>query len=213
MLTREGLVVLVLLAACDGSAPTKPTASSVGSSTTKVSPTPAFDVEGFCEKTMEVGRKCEGDDTFKEGNKVGLCTSTLRAARDDDGVKLDDAHAKKCLADVLGAKPALPDIRTLKTLAQRFESCRKFVKAVPSLAAVKAVPLGTVKAGDLCDKQPDCVPGTFCPAPRGGKKGAATSPTCVPVRKAGEPCSDSTQCLGRCSRKDGNKCVSYCGSG
>lgn len=166
-----------------------------------------FDIEGFCEKAMGVGRACEGDDELMEGNKVGLCATTLRAARDDEQVKLDDAIAEKCLAEVAGAKPPLPDIRTLKTLAERFESCRAFTKQVPSLRLVTAVAVGTNKAGEGCQTTADCAHGHYCPA-----AGTDGKPGCLPQQEAGAPCRGNEECVGRCSRDDGNRCVSYCGS-
>lgn len=153
---------------------------------------------------MAVGRPCEGDDELMEGNKIGLCTTTLRTARDDHGVKLDAAGSKRCVSDAKSAK--LPDIRTLQTLVERFESCRELLKAVPSLAAVKSRPAGTVEAGKVCG--PDsCAPGLYCPAH------TIKNAHCTPQKPAGEPCTTSPECLGRCNKSAGNKCVAYCGSG
>jgi hypothetical protein len=190
------------LAGCD-----KPSDTATQQVSATASAAPAFDVEGFCEKVMSVDRKCEGEDEFMEGNKIGLCTTTLRTARDDDGAKFDQTLADKCLADVKAAKPPLPDIRTLKTLAERFDSCRAFGKPVPSLKDAKAVPLGKLEAGEACTSTAACLHGHFCPQPSGSDKRV-----CTPQKKAGEPCRENQDCLGRCSRKDGSKCVSYCSS-
>lgn len=153
---------------------------------------------------MGVGRPCSGDDELMEGNKIGLCSTQLRAARDDESVKLDAGEADNCLADVKGAKPPLPDMRTLKTLAERFDTCRTFAKEVPTLGQVKSVPVGTAKVGADCETHASCLHGSFCD--QANKK-------CSGQKKASEACGSSSECLGRCSRKDGNKCVSYCGSG
>lgn len=192
-------LLLIALFGCDN----EPERASPASSTASSAPAlpPAFDIEGFCEKSMAVGRTCEGEDEFMEGNKVGLCASTLRAARDDDGAKLDAALAEKCLASVASAKPPLPDVRTLKTLAERFDTCRAFAKVVPSLRDVSAVSPGTNGEGDACKTTAECGHGLFC------------DQKCVPQKKAGESCTKSHECKGRCSRKSGNTCVSYCGSG
>ncbi len=168
----------------------------------------AFDIEGFCETVMAVGRECEGDDELMEGNKIGLCAATLRAARDDDGVRLDEAASKLCLADAKLAEPPLPDVRTLTTLAQRFESCRAFTRTVPSLSKLTGVSVGVAKEAQACRKHTDCAHGLHCPRTRAG-----TIRVCARKKKAGEACVGNVSCIGRCSRKDGNKCVAYCGSG
>jgi hypothetical protein len=97
-------------------------------------------------------------------------------------------------------------VRTLRTLAQRFDSCRAFTKDVPSLKDVSAAPVGSAKPGEACQQHHDCVVGHFCP--RDSKK-----PACTAKKKAGQACRTSTECLGRCSRKGGSKCVPYCGAG
>lgn len=155
---------------------------------------------------MAVGRPCEGDDELMEGNKIGLCTTTLRTARDDDGVKLDEATSRRCVDDAKRAK--LPDIRTLATLVERFESCRALLKAVPSLASVKPRPPGDIEADKPCTGSATCAPGLYCPAARGKDK-----PVCTPQKPAGETCAGSDECLGRCNQSAGNKCLAYCGSG
>ncbi len=198
MSPRARWLVLALLVACSKSEPA-PTAASA---TASVSSTPAFDVEGFCEKAMGVGRVCEGDDELMEGNKIGLCSTTLRTARDDEGVELDAAKGATCLAEVTKADPPLPDVRTLTTLAQRFASCRAFTEKVRSLSKVEAVPPGSAAEGQACKVQTDCAHGLFCD---GG--------SCAPQKKAGASCTSGQQCVGRCSRKDGMKCVPYCGAG
>jgi len=194
------LALALLLAACSksSSSDSAPTATATASAAA-----PVLDVEGFCEKAMGVGRPCEGDDELMEGNKIGLCATTLRAARDDEGVTLDPKQGKACLADVKAADPPLPDVRTLTTLAQRFDSCRTFTRQVPSLAKVEAVTLGAAAEGEACKLQSDCAHGLFC-----GDVG-----TCASQKKAGESCKSGQECVGRCSRKDGMKCVPYCGAG
>lgn len=197
----RSLWLLLVLAplACSKSEPA-PAATATASAT--ASAVPVFDVEGFCDEAMGVGRPCEGDDELMEGNKIGLCSTTLRAARDDEGVELDATQGVKCLADVQAADPPLPDVRTLTTLAQRFASCRALTSKVPSLSKVTAVPVGEAAVGDPCNVQSDCQHGLFCDS--GG---------CAPQRKAGEACKSGQECVGRCSRKDGMTCVPYCGAG
>lgn len=193
------LLLGLSLVACSKSEPA-PTATATA--TASVAAGPVFDVEGFCDEAMGVGRACEGDDELMEGNKIGLCSTTLRAARDDEGVTLDPEAGKRCLADVRAADPPLPDVRTLTTLAQRFESCRRFTEKVPSLSKVTAVAVGDAAEGGTCEVQSDCKHGLYC-----------DSGTCAPQKKAGEPCKSGQECVGRCSRKDGMKCVPYCGAG
>ena len=192
-----GWLLLLLLSACSKSEP----APAATASATATASAPLFDIEGFCDETMGVGRPCEGDDELMEGNKIGLCSITLRAAR-DEGVVLDPAQGKKCLRDARAADPPLPDVRTLTTLAQRFESCRSFTAEVPSLSKVQAVAPGSVEQGGACEVQSDCAHGLYCD---GG--------SCAPQKKAGASCKSGQECVGRCSRKDGMKCVPYCGAG
>ncbi len=162
----------------------------------------AFDIEGFCDQTMGLGRPCEGDDELMEGNKIGLCSTTLRAARDDEGVKLDPAQGAACKAEVKAADPPLPDVRTLTTIAQRFSSCRGLLRPVPSLSKVEAVEPGTAAAGEACKVTGDCAHRLYCEAG-----------SCAPKKKAGEACHSGQECIGRCSRKAGRICVPYCGAG
>jgi len=168
-----------------------------------------FDVDAFCEKAMALpeGRKCEGDDEIIEGNKVGFCTTVLRAASDAARVSFDEAAAKRCLAAVESAAPPLPDRRTLADIRARFEPCRAFVR-------------GTQKQGMPCEHSVECAPTLTCdaatcqaPAAPATSAPAAADKDATPKRKAGEPCKHSDECLGRCSRKQGQQCVSYCGSG
>jgi hypothetical protein len=172
---------------------------------------PVFDVEGFCDQVMAVGRPCDGDDEIMEGNQIGLCSTTLRQAR-DGGASLNVEAGAKCLGDVksaqAGATP-LPDIRTLDLLAQRFESCRRFGSEVPALAKVVAVPAGSAKAGEPCRNMSDCAHGLFCPQPTPEQK----QPTCASKKAGGESCRRSAECIGRCSRRASNTCVAYCGRG
>ena len=242
--TRSALVSLLLLfssAACDPLPATEAPATSSASASSAAAP--AFDVEGFCERTMALAasRRCEGDDTLIEGNKVGYCTTMLREARDAGRVRFDPAAAATCETAVKGASD-LPDRRVLRDLSLRFEACRKVVT-------------GTQSAGAACDRTMECGAGLLCLAKTcqsAAKEGEAcrelhddgftpTASTCAPPfgcsdgqcvpadpraaapapkpppqptkKKAGEPCTSSDDCLGRCSRSDGNTCVSYCGSG
>jgi hypothetical protein len=59
------------------------------------------------------------------------------------------------------------------------------------------------KDGARCEDARDCRHGSHC----GGDH------RCAADKKAGEICSGSDECLGRCSREKGSHCVSYCGSG
>lgn len=161
---------------------------------------PVFDVEGFCEATLGVGRPCEGDDELLEGNKIGLCTTTLREAR-DQGATIDASLAPACI-QAAKADKTLPDVRTLETLVSRFESCRKLLVAVPGLAKVSPHKAGRAKAGDTCATSADCAHGLYC-----------ETRACAPKKKAGASCAQSDECLGRCSSQAGKKCAAYCGSG
>ena len=196
---------LLLVVGCSKDAPSQ----AAGSATSSSPGAAAFDIEGFCDKTMALGkeRKCEGDDELMEGNKVGLCSTTLRTARDDKGVKLDQLAAAACIKDVSGASPPLPDRRTLRHIADRFESCRRFASAVVTMPDGGPTKRGAAAAGAACKTTNDCAHGLSCAADRASKR------QCAPKKKAGEPCRASSECLGRCSRQQGNKCVSYCGSG
>lgn len=203
MMRGAGWLVLLASSACEESQPIP-----AGSASAPVSAVaaPMFDIEGFCESTMAVGRRCEGDDELMEGNKIGLCTTTLRAAQDDDGVKLAAKAAEPCVAAVKKAKETLPDIRTLKTLAERFAPCRALLSPVPSLTDVKPVEVGAKKAGEGCAGENDCARELYCAESKDER-------ACAAKKKAGERCTGSDECLGRCSKKEGNTCVSYCGSG
>jgi hypothetical protein len=163
---------------------------------------PAFDIDGFCDKALGVGRPCEGDDELLEGNKIGLCTTTLREA----GVLLDPALAPACLAAVEAGKP-LPDIRTLELLVARFPACRKLFEKVDALAKVAPASEGTTAAGQACNETAACARGLYCDGTDPKKR------ACVAKKKAGEACGASDECLGRCSGQAGKRCVAYCGSG
>jgi hypothetical protein len=162
-------------------------------------------VEGFCESTLAVGRRCEGDDQLLEGNKIGLCTTTLREAR-DQGVVIDPVLAPACVQAVKADK-SLPDVRTLEHLVARHEACRKLLAPVAHLAKVKPRAAGSATAGAPCTSSDDCVRGFHCAAPDAGPR------QCTAQKKAGESCAASEECLGRCSAQAGKKCVAYCGSG
>jgi hypothetical protein len=189
------LLLLAVAAGCSKQEPA-PTASSAATSGP-----PVFDIDAFCEKALGVGRPCQGDDELLEGNKIGLCTTTLREA----GVTLDAALAPACLAAIDAGRP-LPDVRTLELLAARFEPCRKLLAPVASLAKVEVRGAGRAGAGQSCASSNDCAHGLFCDGP--GDKRA-----CSPQKRAGERCSKNEECLGRCSAQAGKQCVSYCGSG
>jgi len=192
---RYVALLLLLFAACAKDQPAPTAGSAVASAA------PAFDIDGFCEKALGVGRPCAGDDELLEGNKVGLCTTTLREA----GVALDAALGAECLAAVEAGKP-LPDVRTLELLVARFEPCRKLLAPVASLAKVEARATGRAAAGQPCTTSADCVHGLFC-------DGSDNKKTCTAQKKAGEPCAKNDECRGRCSAQAGKQCVSYCGSG
>ncbi len=199
-----GVIVLASVCACEESKPPPPAPAVTASSAAQ----PSFDIEGFCDKTMAIADKCEGDDELLEGNKIGLCVTTLRTARDDEGARFDQKLADKCIGVVKAAKPPLPRIRTLKTLAVRFPECHTFLSGVPFLAKFKHRAPGTIKSGEPCKKTRDCSYGLYCPLSRGEQSAA-----CRPKKKAGEACDGNDDCIGRCSRSGGKKCVSYCGSG
>jgi len=189
--------VLLLAAACSKATPEPAeTASSATASAAVV-----FDIDAFCDKALGVGRPCEGDDELLEGNKIGLCTTTLREA----GVALDPALGSTCLAAVEAGKP-LPDLRTLELLAARFDPCRKLLSPVPALARVEPRAAGRVTAGQPCAASANCAAGLFCAGP-GAKK------ICTPQKKAGEACTRNEECLGRCSAQGGKQCAPYCGAG
>ena len=156
---------------------------------------------------MALSRSCDGDDEIREGNKVGLCTTILRTARDDDGVKLDPKAAEPCVAAVKKELATLPDIRTLQTLVERFEACRTLLSKVPSLTKVEPVTVGAKKADEACDGPHQCSHELYCPEGKGERK--------VHRQEEGRRklLMPGSECLGRCSKQEGNKCVSYCGSG
>jgi hypothetical protein len=187
--------VLLLVAACTKDEPV-PAAGSAAASAA-----PAFDVDGFCEKAVGVGRRCDGDDALLEGNKVGLCTTTLHEA----GVALDAALGPACLAAVEAGQP-LPDVRTLELLVARFAACRQLLAPVPSLAKIQPRAAGSAAPGQPCTTSADCANALFCDE-SGSKK------SCAAQKKAGEHCTKSDECRGRCSAQAGQQCVAYCGSG
>jgi hypothetical protein len=191
----RALLLFVLQAACTQAEPV-PTAASA-----EPSAAPVLDIDGFCEKAVGVGRPCQGDDELLEGNKVGLCTTTLREA----GVALDPSLAPACLTAVAEGKP-LPDLRTLELLVARFEPCRKLLAPIASLAKVEARPAGRAAQGQPCAASADCAHGLFC-------TGTESKKSCAAQKKAGERCVKNDECLGRCSAQADKQCVSYCGSG
>lgn len=251
---------LSLLAALPLACDEKPSTEAPPSAAASTAATPpGFDVEGFCERVMAVAgsRKCEGDDSIIEGNKIGYCSTMLREARDAERVGFDAAAAKACSEAVRTASD-LPDRRVLRDLSLRLEACRKVVvgkvsaeaacdhtmECKPGLLCVDKKCSPAAKEGEVCralrddgftasastcavglscvdaackkekakalgdDKAPceahaDCQPMLHCSADK----------RCAPKKKAGASCTKSDACLGRCSRKDGNTCVSYCGSG
>jgi hypothetical protein len=194
---RAVALLLLLVAGCAEHEPTPTAAPSASASAP-----PAFDIDAFCETTLAAGRACAGDDELLEGNKIGLCTTTLR----DAGVALDPTLAPACLAAVEQGKP-LPDLRTLELLVARFEPCRKLLAPVSSLAKVEARPAGRAASGETCTSSADCAHGLFCDGRDDRRK------SCAPQKAAGGPCAKNDECRGRCSVQEGKKCVSYCGSG
>ena len=189
------LLFLTLVAACAKDEP----APSAGSAT--ASAAPAFDIDGFCEKALGVGRTCQGDDELLEGNRIGLCTTMLR----ENGVALDTALVPACLAAVEAGKP-LSDLRTLEMLVARFEPCRKLLGPVAALAKVVPRTVGSAAAGQPCTTTADCAQGLFCNDDDAKK-------SCAVQKKAVERCRKNDECRGRCSTQAGQRCAPYCGSG
>jgi hypothetical protein len=202
-----GIAMALLLSACSKDQPAPADSSATAGPTADAAPAAVFDIDAFCEKAMALpaGRQCEGDDEIIEGNKVGFCTTVLRAGSDAARVSFDEAAAKRCLAEVKSAKPPLPDRRTLADIGARFEACRSFAR-------------GTQKKGEPCDNAVECGDALTCESAKCTERKAATEADAAAKdgpakKKAGEPCAVSDECLGRCSRKQGRRCVSYCGSG
>jgi hypothetical protein len=193
---RRLLLAIFVVVGCSKDEPA-PAASSAG----PASSAPVFDIDGFCDKTLGVGRPCDGDDELLEGNKIGLCTTTLREA----GVTLDPALAPACIAAVEAGKP-LPDVRTLEMLVARFEPCRKLLSPIAALAKVEPRAAGTAAAGAACTTSADCGHGHFCPKDADPKKRV-----CTAQKKAGTSCVTSDECLGRCSGQAVRQCVAFCG--
>jgi hypothetical protein len=199
---RGALAMLVVAAGCSKG---EPSASSSAPSAAP-SAAPAFDVEGFCDETLAVGRPCEGDDELLEGNKIGLCTTTLREAR-DEGVTLDAALGPACVEAVKAGGP-LPDLRTLETLVARFEPCRKLLAPIAALKKVAPGAAGSAGDGAACRLSDECAHGLYCAG-----EGEPDAGRCLPRKKAGASCRSSQECLGRCSAQAGKTCVAYFGSG
>jgi len=218
------LVVLLLavpsvLLACsrpkdDGAATSAATASATGVAK------PAFDVDGFCEKTMGMpaDRECEGDDEIIEGNKAGYCVTELTAARDAGRIAFDADQAAACVKAVQAADPPLRDRRTLRDLGLRFEACRKTA-------------VGKQQAGAECKTTMECAAGRLCVGAKctePAKADAACQPlkevslsnvtsscasglycaegNCKPQVGEGKPCSSSPACQGDLRCRDG-KCA------
>jgi hypothetical protein len=156
-----------------------------------------------------VGRPCQGDDELLEGNKIGLCTTTLREA-EGEGARLDPGLAAACLAAVEAGKP-LPDVRTLELLAARFEACRELFAPIPALAAVAPRPPGVARAGAACSASAECAHGHYCA--RKADRNSSDKGACAAQKAAGASCAGSDECLGRCSAQAGQRCMAYCGSG
>ena len=194
------LAGLLVVTACDE--PSSQPSASPPSATASAAAAAVFDVEGFCEKAVAVGRPCAGDDALREGNQIGLCTTTLRAARDDDGISLSQADGDACLTAVAAAAAPLPDERRLELLAERFEPCRKLLARIPALKATQPKAAGSAGPGEACSGNDACRHGHYC---EGGR--------CAAQKPAGKPCKSGAECLGRCSQKPGEGCVDFCGSG
>jgi hypothetical protein len=191
----QRIVLMLLLAACSKD----PAGEAVGSASAVASasaPKPAaFDIDRFCEQAMALGdgRKCDGDDEIIEGNKVGFCTTVLRAASDSGRISFDEPAASRCLAAVKTAEPALPDRRTLTDMGARFAACRAFIR-------------GSQKKDAACEHSVECEASLYCEAAQ-----------CTPRAAAGESCKSSDACVhglvcqaGQCSNdpllRDGAAC-------
>ncbi|MCC6523854.1 MAG: hypothetical protein IT373_14445 [Polyangiaceae bacterium] len=207
-LRRLGATTLALLGALGfGPACGDATGSGTGGGpgaaapSSSAQPEPVFDIDGFCEKAMGVGRPCQGDDAVLEGNKIGYCATLLREARDARRVHFDRAAAAACLAEIPKASPSLPERRTLRHLGERVPACR-------------AVAVGEVPRGAECARTMECAPGLVCVGARCATPGAAGD-ACTVVKEDGSPfarssCEPALRCVaGKCAAgaAAGGKCA------
>ena len=177
-------------AACSDDGHTDASAATASTPPGAASDSPAFDIEAFCEKTVGVGRPCQGDDAVLEGNKVGYCATLLRAARDEKRAHFDAAAASACAAAVASAEPPLPDRRKLHDLSDRFAACAEVV-------------VGEQAAGSACDRTMECTPGLVCAA-KICHAPKALGEDCVAIREEGAPAARSS--CGPDLRCDGGRC-------